>query len=200
MRARGFTLVEMLISLAIFGMLSAATVGVLNASLRSKSALAEVTDRTKDLQIARAIIKADLGQIVGRTIREPFGGPPRPAFQGPRETDKILLSFVRRGFDNPLAEARGSLQYVEYLMVDEALVRRARARLDPTPDTPVVTTVLLDRVKNVEVNFLAGGAWSPLWRADLIGGALPDAISLTLDVVKFGPIRQAFLTGAGGGS
>ena len=112
----------------------------------------------------------------------------------------MLLSFVRRGFDNPLAEARGSLQYVEYLVVDDALIRRTRARLDATPDTPVVSTVLLDRVKSAEASFLAGGVWSPLWRATLMGGALPEAIALTLDVAELGSIRQAFLTGAESGS
>jgi general secretion pathway protein J len=199
MRAHGFTLVEMLVALVAFALLSAATLAILDGALRSKAALAAAADRLQELQMARAVMKADLAQISDRPVRDAFGGPPRAGFQVSRASDRPLLSFVRHGWDNPAERARGSVQYVEYALVDGALVRRARAHPDMTPETPVTSNVLLTDVSRIGIAFLAGGVWSPEWRtAPGAAPSLPDAIAFDLELGGVGAVRQAFLTAGWG--
>jgi general secretion pathway protein J len=194
MTSRGFTLVEMLVALLAFSLLSAAAVALLNLTLRNKEAFDQSTASIQELQATRALMRADFSQIAVRPVRDAFGGRPQSSFAKGSD-GKVLLSFVRRGWDNPNgAEARSSLQYVEYVLVEKVLVRRTRAYLDPNPDTPVMTRAMLSGVEDVAVSFLADGKWSEQWRPVGETRDLPNAVGVTLDLADFGEIRQTFLT------
>jgi general secretion pathway protein J len=196
--ARGFTLVEMLVALLAFSLLAAAAVGILNVSLRNKETLGRTADVLEQLQIARAMMKADFSQLAPRPVRDAYGGLPHGSFAKGSATDaQTIVSFVRRGWDNPGGEeARGSLQYVEYVVDGANLVRRSRPYLDPTPGTPTSSMTLLADVGKVSVSFLAGGKWLEQWRPVSRSAELPSAVAMTLTVAGLGEIRQAFPTSA----
>jgi general secretion pathway protein J len=105
-----------------------------------------------------------------------------------------MLTFVRGGWVNPAgAEARSSLQYVEYALEDCNLVRRSRPYLDPTPDTPTTTAVLATDVDDVAAFVLLGGEWQPAARmAASATTSLPAAIAIEFKSAELGYIRQAF--------
>ncbi len=196
--ARGFTLVEMLVAMVAFSILVAAAIGILSLTLRNKQVFKQSSEVMQELQVARAIMKADLGQLAPRSIRDSYGGRPHASF-GKRATDgnNVLLSFVRRGWDNPAGEeARSSLQYVEYILEGGDLIRRTRPYLDPTPGTPAVTTRLFVGVGAVKIAFLSGNQWSDDWRPVTSNADLPKALAVTVAIAGLGDIRQAFLTSA----
>jgi general secretion pathway protein J len=196
--ARGFTLVEMLVALLAFSMLAAAAVSILNASLRNKEAFDAAAASMQEIQLARAIVKADLAQMAPRAVRGAYGGRAHTGFVRDNSGDKaVLLSFVRRGWDNPQgAEARSSLQYVEYVLEQGSLVRRSRPYLDPTPDTPMFSRVLFTRVGAAKVSFLSGNVWTEQWRPVTSSADLPKALALDVSLEGFGNLHQAFLTSA----
>ena len=195
-QSAGFTLVEMLLALFAFSLLAGAAVALLGFSINSKSALSEVSDDIRDLQLARATMKADFAQLVLRPVRDEFGGLSRFAFEGGvRPSDEPMIAFVRRGRVNPLgAEARSSLQHVEYALEDGSLMRRTRARLDLTSKTPVHSTPLISNVDGISVSFLSNGVWANQWRAQRNGSvSLPEAVALEVEISGIGPVRQVFL-------
>ncbi|MHB1207110.1 MAG: type II secretion system minor pseudopilin GspJ [Rhodospirillaceae bacterium] len=194
MDTRGFTLVEMLVALLGFGLLSAAAAGILNLTLRDRAALAQNTETITEIQLARAVIRADLSQVVQRPVRDAFGAATATGLTG-GEAGRPLLAFVRRGWDNPGREARSSLQYVEYVRDGASLVRRSRPYLDPTPETPVITASLLSNLREVSVNFLAHGQWADHWVATGDAPSLPDAVQVTATLSTLGELRQSFLVG-----
>lgn len=195
MRSRGFTLVEMLVAMVAFSLVAAAAAGILNLSLRNASAFEETDGATRQLQIARTIMRADFAQIARRPVRDTYGAAiPAVFVGGAGEAGDPMLRFVRHGWDNPDgAEERSSLQYIEYAVEGGALVRRTRPYLDPTPDTPVTATTLISDVRGVTVSFLSRGQWSDKWLAANVQGALPDAVALEMKVAAAGGLRQAFL-------
>lgn len=194
MKSRGFTLVEMLVALLAFSLLSAAAVALLNITLRNKEVFDQSTAAIQELQASRALMKADFSQIAVRPVRDAFGGRAQSSFAKGSDS-KVLLSFVRRGWDNPDgAEARSSLQYVEYALEDKVLVRRARAYLDATPGTPVMARAMLSGVEGVAVSFLADGKWTEQWRPVRETRDVPNAVAVTLDLAGLGEVRQTFLT------
>ena len=194
MRAAGFTLVEMLVALVVFGLLSTATVGVLVHAADNREVVGARMDRLGEFQRARALVKADLGQAAPRQVRRGDGSAARTAFIGQRPGDAPLWGFVRRGWSNPDRIARASLQYVEYRIAGRQLERTAHAALDgaraPTPQ------VVLTGVDATAIAYRYRGQWNDGWP----GGAdeIPEAIRLTLQVDGLGTIEQLFLLPGGG--
>lgn len=188
--ARGFTLLEVMASLAIFGLIAAAGVGVMGHAVDSQGILRERMDRLGEFQRARALLRTDLSQAAVRLVRRADGSSTRDAFIGGRPGDVgPLFAFVRRGHENPGAEPRASLQYVEYRIVDGRLERSARPAVDGAAPAP--PQVLVAGITGARVAYLEGGRWNDGWP----GGAtsLPQAVELELELEAIGRVRQRFL-------
>jgi general secretion pathway protein J len=192
---KGFTLIEMMVALFIFGLISAAGIGVMRFSMDNQERVRAATSRVAELQTARALLKADLSQASMRRVRGPDGRPAGRAFLGNEQASGgPLLALVRRGVDNPDATPRPSLQYVEYRLSGDTLERRVREGLDGGGFLP--PRPLLSGVRKAQLRFLWHGQWLdtlPLGtHADL-----PQAVRLDLDLAGFGPVSQWLLvTGA----
>lgn len=194
MRRAGFTLVEMLVALFVFGLLAAAGAAVMGSTLTSQSAVKSRVERFADFQRLRAILRADLGQASDRRTRDTNGQPTPVAFIGGDPwggAPERLFVVVRRGWENPDQEARPSLQYVEYRLSDGRIERRVRAALDGVALGPA--QVLLTGVDRSDVAFLSKGAWQGAWKGQP-GTEIPRAVRLDLTVQGIGEVTQLFLT------
>ena len=201
MTVRGFTLVEMLVALLVFVMLSAVGVAVMAYAADNQDVVQARMDRLGEFQRARALLKADLAQAAVRRVRERDGTPARNAFVGStadasRTTSGAapFLALVRRGWSNPDAQPRASMQYVEYRLVDGQLERSIRAALDGA--APGVPQVVLTGIESATIAYHYRGQWTDGWP----GGAtaLPDAVRLQLRLEGLGRIEQLFLLPGGG--
>jgi general secretion pathway protein J len=189
-RDAGFTLVETLVALAVFARLSAAAVGILAWAADQQGVVRARMDRLAELQRAHALLATDLSQVAVRPTRRSDGIAERDAFKAatPGDGSRPLLAFVRRGWDNPDAMPRASLQYVEYRLVEGRLERSTRPALDGT--SAGAPQVLLRGVGPSRLAFYSHRQWSDGW----IGGAqaLPQAVALELELEGIGPVRQVF--------
>jgi general secretion pathway protein J len=195
MRGNGFTLVELLVSLLIFGMLSAAGAALLSFSVRAQEAADERLGGLAALRRASALIAADLGQAAPRIHRDEAGAP-RPAFVGGSGAGGALaIALVRRGWENVDAAPRASLQRVEYRLAGDRIERRAWPRVDGA--APAAPTILLDGVRRLRLRYRdRQGEWRERW--DPTDPAeLPVAVELVLDTEATGATRQLFLAGKG---
>lgn len=186
---KGFTLVEVLVALLIFGLLAAASTSLLGFAADSQRAASARVSRIGDFQRARALLKADLEQASERPTRDENGIPSDGPLSG--GGDRTLLAFVRGGLE-VTGGPRPSLQFVEYRLTADRLERRSRAMLDGAPLGEPQT--LLTGVRSASIAFLDRGAWSPAW----IGRPrLPQAVRLDLDTSGVGAVRQLFLLPGG---
>lgn len=189
--ARGFTLVEVMVALAIFALVSAAGVAILGWAADQQSGVRVRMDRLAELQRAHSLLKADLSQTALRRTRLPDGRPGRDAFVAapPGQRQGTLFAFVRRGWENPDGEPRASLQFVEYRLVDDRLERHVRAAVDGTSTMP--PQVVMTGVASIQTGYFAYRQWSDGWT----GGAevLPEAVRLDMELRDYGAVRQVFL-------
>lgn len=188
--AAGFTLLEVMVALAIFGLVAAAGVAVMAHAADSQGHLRGRLERLGEFQRARALLRADLSQAAVRLVRRADGSNTRHAFVGRRPGEAgPLFAFVRRGHENPGGLPRASLEYVEYRIVDGRLERSARAAVDGAEPPPA--RVLLDGITAARVAYFGDGRWNDGW----LGGAtsLPDAVELELELDAIGRVRQRFL-------
>lgn len=192
----GFTLVELLVSLLIFAMLSAAGVALLSFSVRTQDMAAARLADLSALRRTGALLAGDLAQAAPRLFRDE-AGLQRPAFSGGEgEGAGPLLAFVRHGWENPDDAPRASLQKVEYRLAGDRLVRRSYALVDGAP--PRADIILLDGVRRIHLRYRdREGRWRERWDP-VRATELPRAVELVMDVAGNGVTRQLFLAGAGG--
>lgn len=124
---RGFTLLEMLIAIAIFAMLGLAANAVLSTVLTNDEVTKNFSTRLKALQQGFGAIERDLGQMVARTPRLLEGGRGTTVFQTGNDlldSESEALVFYRLGWLNPDGLLpRGSLQSVAYVVREGKLER-----------------------------------------------------------------------------
>ena len=190
----GFTLVEALVALMLFGLIAAAGTAVLSVSIDNRFAVREATDRTAGLQRTRSLLKADLGQATGRRTRDRNGEPQALALSGATVPGSPVLILTRAGWSNAGRAERSSLQRVEYSLVENRLERRASPFLDGSRPGP--PQQLLTGVTDMSVTFLQDGRES-LNPAPGPSGSAPDAVRLDFTLRGYGRVSQLFLVGGG---
>lgn len=207
----GFTLIEMLVAVAIFGLMAAMAYGGLSAVLNTRDSVSAALERDRTLQMAIWRIRRDIEQIVARPIRDQFGDRQPPVFGTPAAG----LTLTHNGWRNPLERPRSSLQRTRYILdEDNNLVRIHWRRLDRAPEPAPVKRILLEDVDSLEWRYLnADDDWRERWppgasglgttparlRTDAEPVALPRAIELRLETTFWGQLRLLFIVPAGTG-
>ena len=104
-RQRGFTLLEVMVSLAIFGLIAAAGVAVMAYAADSQQALRERMARLGEFQRARALLRTDLSQAATRLARR-TDARPRRRIHRRRPDESGRCSIVRPRPPNRTRAAR----------------------------------------------------------------------------------------------
>lgn len=147
----GFTLVEVLIAMFIFALISAGTMTALTASFRGKAQMNERLSAIAKIDGARALMKSDFENITLIPMRDAYGGQIQYAMTGGIDN---LLQFTRKGRPNPGGlEARSEYQRVSYVFENGNLIRRTLTHANPAPQTAVMDRVLLNDLDNVSMTF-----------------------------------------------
>ena len=189
----GFTLIEMLISLLIFGMLTAAGVTLLSLTVRTQETSDRLLDSLSMVRRTGALLNADLAQAAPRVHRN-GNGQPVAAFLGGNGGEALLMAFVRRGWDDETT-FRSSLQRVEYRLRDGRLERWRYDAVDG--EGHALAMPLITGVRSVQLRYRdRDGSWRDRW--DPTDPArLPVAVELVSTSEGQGQLRQLFLVGEG---
>lgn len=152
----GFTLLELLVAIAVFAVLAIMSYGTLSNVLLAQAQTREAAEQLTRAQKAMLYIERDLLQIVNRPIRD-VDGFDQPAVLG-KEFEK-WFEFTRTGHPNPNLAPRSYLQRVAYVMpADEEnkLYRYVWPSLDRPnnlDEAEPYKLLLLDDVEEMRVEF-----------------------------------------------
>lgn len=189
--SRGFTLLEVLIAVAITAMIGIGSVQLLANIIETRRATDIRAEQLASLQRFNQVLGRDIEQIINRSIRDEFGST-QPALV--LEGSDYLLEFTRTGWRNSpfVEEPRAELQRVAYRLesLDSDACKQARIRLenwgvteakgecllryfwpvlDRANNTEPLAQVLLEQVETLEFDVLARAKQSepqPLTQGD----------------------------------
>jgi len=184
----GFSLIELLVAMAIFSVMAALAYGGLNSIARTRGELARQEDAFRDLMRAVAMFDRDLREAVPRPVLGNVGQAV-PAMIG----TAAGIEFTRVGFANPQAEPRANLERVVYALDDGALKRGRYAVLDRAATTVPELSALRGDVTDLRLRYLdRGGRWSDAWPLPQAPdpNLLPRAVQWRITTRDYGDIER----------
>ncbi len=190
----GFTLVEMMVALFIFSLLSVAGVVLLRGAVNSN----EVTDaKLSDMaQMQRlvSLMEADLSQALARPHRDDQGDKVAAFISETGSSGRGFLSFTRGGQSNINNKPRSNMQRVSYQLNDGRL---ERLQFETTDGGSISAPAeLLADISNLQLRFRdKRGQWVSNWQTERLND-LPRAVELRFEQ-NGRSYRHVFLVGTG---
>lgn len=169
----GFTLVETLAAVFILSAVSIISLAIMSSFADANQLMTQKSDHLTDIEKARSYFRDDLLHI----MRNRFASR-----QFDDEEERVILSMVRSNTELATVDrSRSSAETVEYLLQNEALIRRSYDRPNPTVDTSYRDYVLLKNIQEISFRFYDGNMWQSNWSNlnNIESTALPRAIEIS---------------------
>lgn len=189
---KGFTLLEVLIAIAIFSVISLSSFTIFDSVIKGDESSQLRSERHNELQRAFLIIERDLTQIARRSIRINGEAPLGQFLQSAADVvdGEQAIGFVRHGWTNPgLLLPRSDMQAVAYQLNDETLQRLHLNFVDAVGGEEPKVRPLITKVKSIAFDYFDGKKWQESWTGD----DLPLAIAIEIETTDYGLIRRQFL-------
>lgn len=203
MSQRGFTLLEMVVAIAIFGVIAAISYSALNNFLDARAHINQRNDQLRALQNTFVLLQRDLRFAVARPVRDNFGDA-EPVFIGAggdalASGERLRLTTLGPA---PTEIDTQRAARIAWRLDDGELSRVTWPVLDRDLDTSESRRRMLSDVEEISFRFFSyqGGESlnaSSEWTSDT---ALPAGVEVTVLLNDEPAYRRILQVGGGGGS
>jgi general secretion pathway protein J len=189
---RGFTLLEMVVAIAIFAIIAAISYSALNNFLDARSHINQENEDLRALQTMFTLLEHDLRYAVNRPVRDEYGDS-QPAFIGgaiqpPAAGERLRLTTIR---PSPAGRGLHQVTRVAWRVNDGEVHRVSWPVLDRDVGSGEYRRRLMTNVDEIAFRYLglveggelnSGGEW-------LDGSKLPGGVEVTV-IPRNGPAYQ----------
>ena len=193
-RLLGFTLVELLVALAIFSVMSVMAYRGLNSALDTRDHLMQDNRKWRELAVFFTQMKEGMSNVVNRPVRD-NGDLLAPAFLGKSAwvgEDDAQLTFTRMGFSGQQSSL-GDLQRFAYRLRENKIEQLVWPVLDQAPHTRPAVNQALSNVATFVVRYMdQKGLWQENWPVAGQNEALPRAIEVKIGLQSGEQVTRIF--------
>lgn len=199
---QGFTLLEILIALAVFAVMSIMAHQGLRAIMDADHITRGQSQRLADLQVTLSVLERDLAQVISASTRDEFGDP-LPPLRLRSGGDALRLELVRAG-----AGGSERLRRTAWVVHERGLERELWPGVDVVDADSMRVQRFADLVNDDEQLGINSGfyflvrtssgierleSWPPVDGSAT--SRLPMAIELVLDLPQLGEVRRLMAVG-----
>lgn len=185
----GFTLLELLVAVAVFAVVAAMAYSGLDLLLRSRAGLEQASERQRAIDLAVLNLERDLRQALPRPIRGAYG-----ELQSAMVGNAVAAEWTVLDLGSARDGVRMEATRVRYALVDGALWRARDAVLDRSPRESARSRQLLEGVQRLSWRYVQSARqrldqWPP--RTGISAPErLPRAVEVTLVLEDRGEISR----------
>ena len=175
MNSKGFTIIEVLVSLIILSIIAVISSNILQSSLDSERDATEHLNSIKELNLSSSIMRRDIRQIANIPSRDFFGNSLYGTLIGKNDSQGISFSTRIKSLSNEVSP----IKRVEYILENDALVRRQYFSSNPYDQSAYTESKLLIDLSELRFSFMYENKWHNSWPINLITSKkIPTIIKL----------------------
>ena len=173
--SKGFTLIEVLVSIVILSIIAVVSTNFLQSSVEARDESSKKLQNIKELNIASSILRRDIRQIINVPMRDYFGNNLKGNFIADTASDSLVFTTLVNA-----SYSTSRIRRVEYLYQNNALIRKQYYAGNPYSYDEFFETTLLEDISEIEFSYLGTSKWYASWPIDLITQRkIPELIKIT---------------------
>ena len=173
--SKGFTLIEVLVSIVILSIIAVVSTNFLQSSVEARDESSKKLQNIKELNIASSILRRDIRQIINVPMRDYFGNNLKGNFIADTASDSLVFTTLVNA-----SYSTSRIRRFEYLYQNNALIRKQYYADNPYSYDEFFETTLLEDISEIEFSYLGTSKWYASWPIDLITQRkIPELIKIT---------------------
>ncbi len=196
-KQKAFTLIEIMVAMAIMALIGVGALKVLDEATRSSDSIRTNGDRLNNLQRAFMFISDDMQQLTLRQIRDEYGDKVA-SMKSDLQSSTPYISFTKLGRRNPAQLPRSNLEHLIYSIEDKILYRTSYTYADGMSVDLGLKRPILNDVEAMKINFFDGEEWVDYWpltegNEDGAVVELPVAVKMNLTLSDYGDLERLYV-------
>lgn len=176
---KGFTLIEIIISLIILSVILLISSNILSSALNYQSSTNLKLKKVNELNLASTIIRRDLRQAVNVPSRDFFGNLEPGTFNGDYSNKSISFNT----FISDISIDTSSIKKILYFFDDNNLYRRQYYSSSPFKNDDYFESILLESISEVNFTYMHERRWHNSWPVgDISSRKIPTLVRIDFKI------------------
>ena len=159
MNNKGFTIIEVLVTLIILSMIAIITSNILQSSLESEKESTQRLNSIKELNLASSILRRDIRQIANVSIKDFYGNRMYGTFISELNSNNLMFTTKVKSFSNEVSPCKR----VQYVVEDKNFVRKQYYSTNPYNEDEYTKSIIINDIDKLQLSFLNENKWHQSW-------------------------------------
>ena len=156
---KGFTLIEVLVSLVILSMIAVISSNILQSSLELERTSSQRLSSARSLNFSSILIRRDIRQIINVPLKDFYGNPMSATLIGNNEDKRMMFNTKIKSISNNSSP----IKRVEYVLEDNKFIRRQFFSTNPYDADEFIDTFLIEDISQMDIEFMFQRQWYQQW-------------------------------------
>ena len=159
MNNKGFTIIEVLVTLIILSMIAIITSNILQSSLESEKKSTQRLNSIKELNLASSILRRDIRQIANVSIKDFMAIRCMEHLLVNLDSENLMFTTKVKSFSNEVSP----LKRVQYVIEDKNFVRKQYYSSNPYNQDEYTKSIIINDIDKLQLSFLNENKWHQSW-------------------------------------